>query len=220
MKSQRRGFTLIELLVVIAIIAILAAMLFPVISAAKERARQATCLSNLRQLMMAVREYCDENDGNMPRVIEWGTGRPDWSGNQTCGVAFHVSDGGLWKYVHNTRVYSCPTDINFKGIPGWELSYSMNFKLGTINNVRRLMKLESETAGRSGRVLVLIHEQRDRINDGYFAWGNNIDIPSGVHYTGTTAAYADGHAKWAPQTALLKEMNSRQWLNNTEFYAP
>jgi len=57
MLNRHRGFTLIELLVVIAIIAILAAILFPVFAKAREKARQASCASNLRQITMALRMY-------------------------------------------------------------------------------------------------------------------------------------------------------------------
>lgn len=222
MKSQRRGFTLIELLVVIAIIAILAAILFPVFASAKERGRQAMCLSNLKQLMMGIREYTDDNNGLMPRCIEWGAGRPDWSGNQTCGVAFPVTNSLIWKYVRSKRMYACPTDLNVRGVPGWPLSYSMNWKMGMYDTTRALIKLEAETAGRSGKVMVLLHEKRDRINDGFYAWGNGWDIPSEIHYSGTTVVYADGHAKWGTQTALIKEMSAPRshWLNNTEFYRP
>src|SRR3954447_14448419 len=60
---QRRGFTLIELLVVIAIVAIMAAILFPVFARAREVARQSSCVSNLRQIGMAVRMYLQDNDG-------------------------------------------------------------------------------------------------------------------------------------------------------------
>ena len=66
MSSTRRGFTLIELLVVIAIIAILAAILFPVFARAREKARQASCASNVRQLGMAYLMYLSDNDGLYP----------------------------------------------------------------------------------------------------------------------------------------------------------
>jgi prepilin-type N-terminal cleavage/methylation domain-containing protein len=62
-NAFRFGFTLIELLVVIAIIAILAAILFPVFSQARDKARQATCISNLKQVGLAFLEYAQDYDG-------------------------------------------------------------------------------------------------------------------------------------------------------------
>jgi prepilin-type N-terminal cleavage/methylation domain-containing protein/prepilin-type processing-associated H-X9-DG protein len=62
----REGFTLIELLVVIAIVAILAALLLPALSMAKERSRRAVCLSNLRQVGLAIHSYAQDNNGEIP----------------------------------------------------------------------------------------------------------------------------------------------------------
>ena len=76
---QRTGFTLIELLVVIAIIAVLAAMLFPVMGSIKSKASRTASLSNLRQIGIALRLYCTDGDGCLPPQIDPAT-QLDWSG--------------------------------------------------------------------------------------------------------------------------------------------
>lgn len=235
---KRRGFTLIELLVVIAIIAILAAILFPVFMTAKERARQTKCLNNLKQLTQAFRQYCDDYNGCMPsgsahksgvasgKYIEW-TGSPD-----VCRPDVDLTKGQLWKYVHNKAVYQCATDVMIPavGITGqpvnFPFSYSLNQDLGSIYDSRQPpstpawqnpVKLDVETAGRSGKCLLLIHEGRKNdviagsgINDGYFSWqGTYCDIPGHLHWDGTTVSYADGHAKWASYSALLVEADNK-----------
>src|SRR5215207_2591903 len=70
-RSARRGFTLIELLVVIAIIAILAAILFPVFAQAREKARSASCLSNIKQLGLTLQMYAQDYDEIYPGYWQW-----------------------------------------------------------------------------------------------------------------------------------------------------
>ena len=115
-SSTRQGFTLIELLVVIAIIAILAAILFPIFTAAKEQGRQAQCLSNLRQLGMGFRAYSDDWNGRLPaaRVVpETPPGTYlNWCGAlAVCGEC-RPEKGQIFPYVRSVKLYICPKDIN------------------------------------------------------------------------------------------------------------
>ena len=75
---KNRHFTLIELLVVIAIIAILAAMLLPALNKARTKAREITCVSNLKQQGNGLLFYCDANDDFMPFKGEWDSSEPKW----------------------------------------------------------------------------------------------------------------------------------------------
>lgn len=96
-RRLKRGFTLIELLVVIAIIAILAAILFPVFARARENARKAACMSNLKQIGLAVLQYNQDYDEMYP------VGRFDTSPSLT--FWYNV----IAPYIQNTQVFICPT---------------------------------------------------------------------------------------------------------------
>lgn len=101
MKSVRDGFTLIELLVVIAIIAILAAILFPVFSQAREKARQATCMNNQRQIAAAVLMYVQDNDETLPTSDVVWSGLGLNKGLLTCPTKGHGTSNG---YVYNVSL--------------------------------------------------------------------------------------------------------------------
>lgn len=110
---NRRAFTLIELLVVVVIIALLAAMLFPVLTQARQKARQTTCASNLRQIGSAARMYMDDHDEIVfPERVLLGTGgAANWSMHMDSSGNCSLSGGLLQPYLRNTNVLDCPSAV-------------------------------------------------------------------------------------------------------------
>ena len=126
--KARSGFTLIELLVVIAIIAILAAILFPVFTKVREKARQTACMSNMKQLGLAFIQYNQDNDESMPPRFDpqFAQGKP---GGGQGGWA-----GDIFPYVKSQGAFACPSDgsrnVNDpSGVPYGKISYAFNENL-------------------------------------------------------------------------------------------
>ena len=115
------AFTLIELLVVIAIIAILAAILFPVFAQAREKARQASCLSNTKQLGLAVYQYYQDYDETGPNGTYRFGSIGGWAGQ-------------IAPYVKNVQVFRCPSDILAPQSGENPSSYAMNSNFGLGGN--------------------------------------------------------------------------------------
>jgi len=121
---MRRGFTLIELLVVIAIIAILAAILFPVFARAREKARQTSCLSNMKELGLGELMYVQDYDEHFSPNYSYSDG-----GNQ-----LFWWDDMIQPYVNNRQIFICPSDepaeYTYRRPPGLpnplQFSYSAN----------------------------------------------------------------------------------------------
>ncbi|MFQ3610050.1 MAG: DUF1559 domain-containing protein [Fimbriimonadales bacterium] len=117
-KRGTFGFTLIELLVVIAIIAILAAILFPVFAQAREKARQSSCTSNVKQAALAVMMYLSDYDETFPQGYYYRNDR-----NSADGYVHWTGTTG--PYVKNWGIYVCPSDPN-RGVAPTSFSTATN----------------------------------------------------------------------------------------------
>jgi prepilin-type N-terminal cleavage/methylation domain-containing protein len=129
MKCTRRAFTLIELLVVMGAIAILLAILLPSLSRAREQASQTQCLSNLRQLGMAILMYTNENQGNLPRPApnDFNYSLPQdpgdwvyWQQFATTQPIRNLSDSPIAKFLGKSLqdILHCPSDYHNMNRPG------------------------------------------------------------------------------------------------------
>ena len=130
--ESKRGFTLIELLVVIAIIAILAAILFPVFAQAREQARKASCLSNMKQLGLAQQMYAQDYDDMLP-------GWPNPSAHPLYGVwGWSIVVPLLDAYVKNSNVWSCPSApknaLFLEGPKGQQIAVNYGYNEYIYNN--------------------------------------------------------------------------------------
>ncbi len=207
-ERRRYGFTLIELLVVIAIIAILAAILFPVFARAREKARQTSCLSNMKQIGTATLMYSQDYDEMWcPSVVTNGA---------ATYTAFHL----LEPYVKNAQVFMCPSDRKsqtmteictfFQGagfpacgpIGAEGITYNMNFAV-----------FEDVGLGDPARSMVDVPRPVETVlmYDGILATnGTSIFDPVLGRHNGTAnACYCDGHAK----NVKLRKGTDPYWMS-------
>jgi len=241
-KSEKRAFTLIELLVVIAIIAILAAILFPVFAQAREKARQTSCLSNLKQLGLGFMMYAQDYDETLP-TVPFNSG--NCGGGQVCWpwVDWPNTPGNGWPavfytplqpYIKNTQILQCPSQDEsgrwYDGNPNNGISYMYNEFMYNKNNGWSKMASIGNAATGVANVTMLVEGYASGI---YNDWDNSGPAPkdqdgmsrlrylnyTGGFYTqphgGPNAAYCDGHAKFIPQAKIIS-FRAYAWGGNTQ----
>jgi prepilin-type N-terminal cleavage/methylation domain-containing protein/prepilin-type processing-associated H-X9-DG protein len=233
MYINKKGFTLIELLVVIAIIAILAAILFPVFARAREKARQAQCLNNTKQMGLAAMMYAQDYDDRLfGAYIYYGVPMPRGI-YPVANSLYRFWPDIIYPYVSNAQVFMCPSFVI-----AWT-SYAANSQVC-------LMSLAPGTTGypRAGVSLSEIGKPADTILlaeccDSYYANWSTVRNPyifayvpgtacgrseldydfrdnqqyirdwkQGRHNGGLNLTYCDGHSKWMQGCELYGKSNN------------
>ena len=215
-----KGFTLIELLVVIGIIAIIAAILFPVFAKVREKARQITCASNMRQLGLGFAEYTDDYDEHLPGAIDSGNGGAGYSGgwifmNMGSPLTFNPAAGSIFPYVKSTQVYVCPDDSNGQASGD---SYAVNSCTEELNPNGS----DATQQPHHGRLLNAIDDpssfmllaEEDWTKDATGSTDDGIlyypvNFLSFRHTGGSNITFVDGHVKWyLPDAAVAQNLST------------
>jgi prepilin-type N-terminal cleavage/methylation domain-containing protein/prepilin-type processing-associated H-X9-DG protein len=218
--SRRRGFTLIEVLVVVAIIAILAAILFPVFAQARERARQAQCLSNMRQLGIGLALYITDNDESTfvfahdRDLSRASPGRPLGATRENRWwnqiLPYTRTGGALLVCPSDSGRLPHATENGQSGRPLVPRSYVAN---------RAAEGLSIATIEQPAE-LILVTEKGDPFDDSWYEPPKNLYDKPGFgqpvlalrrHSEGFNASFFDGHAKWMSRGSLLRDPCGEPW---------
>ncbi len=210
------GFTLVELLVVIVIIAILAALLLPVLNSGKHKAQTIACVNQLKQFAIAAQMYAADHNGflvpNSPTSGTNGWVGGDMKHSVQAAEPVFLQHGRLFPYVGQTTVFRCPADRSTATTGRSRVrSYAMNSWLGS-----RAMETTYPTAGRGFRTFVkdaefsgagaatlwlLADEHEQTIDDGFFLVTMDdsqplASFPALRHQRRFTLSFVDGHAEF------------------------
>ncbi len=230
-RTAPAAFTLVELLSVIAIIGILAAILLPALSKARERSRGVFCLNNTGQLTLAWQLYADDHEGMLPynlvmseyaghTNINWVNNVMTWDLSPDNTNEATITEASLGSYVVGvTAIFHCPSDQALSAVQsaaGWNQrirSYSMNAMMGNagpatdhgynVNNVGYRQFFKMEQIPSPSDMFVFLDEHPDSIDDGYFL---DKDASASGYYTVssvTTSEWIDLPASYHNRSAAF-----------------
>jgi prepilin-type N-terminal cleavage/methylation domain-containing protein/prepilin-type processing-associated H-X9-DG protein len=232
-RSATRGFTLIELLVVIAIIAILAALLLPVLGTSKHKAEAVGCANNQKQLLLAWTLYAEDNsellvnNHGVPETLErrqtWANNVLDWEASDDNTNLVHLTDSKLGPFTARAyRIYKCPSDRTPAPNGPRTRTMSMNAMVGNPGiltnsfNPTYVQFFKVAQMPSAAMTFVFLDELADTLNDGFFVnrlddyqWGN---VPGSYHNRSGNLAFADGHLetrRWQVPATVRQVLGQR-----------
>ncbi len=216
LRKMQKGFTLIELLVVIAIISILAAILFPVFARARENARRASCMSNLKQIGLGFMMYTQDYDETYPCQTSTNPDRYAEAINAPVTALNQNWINSIYGYVKSWQLFKCPSATNFLRTPPLTdgnptaisnssymangvliNSYGTSRKLSGIPNATDIVLVMESSLSYS---YALVRPIRTTATSGYIQW--NYPGVNALHFSGGNLVFADGHAKWRIQSSI------------------
>ena len=231
------AFTLIELLVVIAIIAILVALLLPVLGRSKASAWGVQCANNLRQLNLTWSLYSEDNGGRLPHPAEWVVGdMTDPFDATNASLLTDPKESTFARYIRDLSIYKCPGDrsdlvrsvsmnwrMNGTTDGGWLNGEGAQYeRFKTISQIRVPVQ-----------IFVILDERSDTINDANFCVDMSntgdvngmgpanpywmVDYPASYHNGSGRFSFADGHVeghRWLEPTTLVP-LGQAHWVTHT-----
>ncbi len=228
-KKRLQGFTLIELLVVIAIIAILASILFPVFARARENARRASCLSNLKQIGLGVMMYTQDYDEKYPfsypaasadRATQTDPSMPGYKFTTTLSTSAHWVTwmDRVYPYIKSTQLFVCPSAVN---------DVSPSYGYNRVNVYEGISMSQVEEASKTALSMDM--------NVSYAPYTMNCgeggvwltDKTSSyhpyvtLHFDGANFLFFDGHAKWlSSNNAAIQSGTCTSRVSTSIFWNP